>query len=142
MNQGFVYNIVNAQNGKMYIGKTLRTIPIRWRQHVHDANGGSDVPLHRSIRKHGIESFQIEEMASVETKDIKITNRLLNNLEINLIREYGTFVDKGYNATLGGEGMDKGTRLKLTEEQRKKRAERINICAGDDIRLGNAREKT
>ena len=104
--------------------------------------GGSDVPLHRSIRKHGIESFQIEEMASVETKDIKITNRLLNNLEINLIREYGTFVDKGYNATLGGEGMDKGTRLKLTEEQKKKTGRENQICAGDDIRLGNAREKT
>jgi hypothetical protein len=109
----------------IYIGKTVRSLDARWKQHLHDAARGSKVPLHAAMRKHGADAFHLSEIASIEIADRKITNRLLNNLETNLIREYGTYHGGGYNATPGGDGYAKGMKLALTDDQRKRRAERM-----------------
>lgn len=34
---GFIYKITNNENGKVYIGQTVRTIPVRWREHIRDS---------------------------------------------------------------------------------------------------------
>ena len=91
-----VYKITNIVTGKVYIGVTKRTLKARWSDHkecIHTKN----YKLYYSMRKHGIENFVIEEIAKAETVEE------LFNLERKFIIEYDSF-NKGYNATIGGDG--------------------------------------
>ena len=92
---GYIYKITNLINGKVYIGQTRRTIEIRWRDHVYDSKR-SEYPIHRAIRKYGVDNFKIEMLEECE-------NDKLDEKEIYWIKEYdSTNSDKGYNATSGG----------------------------------------
>lgn len=53
-----IYQIVNTQTGKVYIGSSA-TVPERWRQHRHLLRRGlhHSVKLQRSWAKHGEEAF-------------------------------------------------------------------------------------
>ncbi len=53
------YRIVNQVNGRVYFGKTV-DLRSRWYNHRYDARHGSDLPIHRAIRKYGIDNFKIE----------------------------------------------------------------------------------
>ena len=33
----FIYTITNAVNGKVYIGKTLRSVEKRWKEHIQES---------------------------------------------------------------------------------------------------------
>jgi group I intron endonuclease len=98
-----IYKVTNRINGKVYIGKTVRTADVRWAQHVSDARCGSALLFHLAIRKHGETSFQLEVMHSTEDPDE------LNRLECAAIKHHRSFKrDSGYNLTLGGEGAASG----------------------------------
>lgn len=64
-----VYKITNQVNGKVYIGKTVRSLDARWRQHVSDAKR-LELPLSYSISKHKAESFLVESLHIAVTKAI------------------------------------------------------------------------
>ena len=57
---GLIYKIVNDINNKVYIGKTTRTIEIRWKDHIKDSNLKIVSKFHNAINKYGIEHFHIE----------------------------------------------------------------------------------
>jgi Helix-turn-helix/GIY-YIG catalytic domain len=95
--KGYIYRITNRVNGKSYIGQTTRTVAQRFAPHKYDAKRGSDVPLHRAMRKYGVENFTVEEEVSFSVEH-------LSEIEVSFIAIYGTF-GKGYNATLGGDGV-------------------------------------
>jgi len=95
-----IYKIVNILNGKIYIGFTSKIKPIRrWYEHVNSANNGSNILLHRAIRKYGIDNFIFTVIYQSLDRDYT-----LRVMEPKFISEYKTFSKTGYNLTSGGEG--------------------------------------
>lgn len=94
----YIYKITNQINGKIYIGKTLKTIPERWKEHCSDYRKErcEKRPLYDAMNKYGIENFTIEEVE-------ECSSDILNDREVYWIEQYGSF-KYGYNATKGGDG--------------------------------------
>ena len=71
----YIYQITNHANGKIYIGKTERTIQERWYEHCRDCikDRYYDRPLYRARRKYGISNFTIEEMVEKDKTEEKGT---------------------------------------------------------------------
>ena len=94
----YIYKIENKLNGKIYIGKTLKTIQERWKEHCRDFQKEryEKRPLYSAMNKYGIENFFIEEVEQCEES-------VLSEREKYWIEYYGSF-KYGYNATKGGDG--------------------------------------
>ena len=92
----YIYQITNQINGKIYIGKTERTIQERWREHCKDylRERCYDRPLYRAMRKYGLSNFTIELLEETDNPEER---------EIFWIEQKGSF-KHGYNATMGGDG--------------------------------------
>lgn len=90
----FIYKITNKINNKVYIGKTSRSILIRFKEHVRESKYGNR-PLHRAMRKYGIENFSVELLYEARNEDE------LNSKEIEFISQIS---DNNYNITMGGDG--------------------------------------
>ena len=58
----YIYKITNQINGKLYIGKTNRTIQERFKEHCRDylKRGNEKRPLYSAMKKYGIRNFSIE----------------------------------------------------------------------------------
>lgn len=99
-----VYLIENTANKKSYVGKTIKTMCARWRQHKNDARRGSKLPFHAAIRKYGVQAFDIKLVTHCLSKDE------MNTVERNYIEVFETHISKGkgYNATWGGDGTEGG----------------------------------
>lgn len=91
----FVYKITNEVNGKMYIGQTTRSLEKRMSEHINYANSGFVSHLYNAMRKHGVDRFRIELVATASNLDE------LNQLEDYYIHLWDT-IDNGYNMTGGG----------------------------------------
>jgi group I intron endonuclease len=93
-----IYKVTNKENGKVYIGKTVRELRERKWAHYNSArNSNSDTNFHRALRKYPKNSFQWEVIATTDNNDE------LNQLEVQFIKEYDSF-KSGYNMTEGGTG--------------------------------------
>ena len=89
----WIYKITNIQNGKIYIGQTIRPVKDRFHRHINDAmNNILDTHFARAIRKYGKDSFIIEII------DEAITQEELNQKEQHWIRCFNS-VENGYNET-------------------------------------------
>lgn len=51
MSYGTIYKITNIKTGKVYIGKTTRSLNDRLQGHINSANKGDNFKLSRAIRK-------------------------------------------------------------------------------------------
>jgi group I intron endonuclease len=108
-----IYQITNTINGKIYIGKTIKTPEERFQGHIYDANRLTPnrltrTYLHRAIRKYGKEAFTVSELESgFDSEDA------LNEAEIRYISE----LNPQYNMTAGGEGI---SGYEHSEETKKK----------------------
>lgn len=98
-----IYKIQNNINHKNYIGQS-KNVEMRWKQHIYSAEAGSQYPIHRALRKYGIENFTFSILEECEVSE-------LNNKEIEWISKLNAYGD-GYNCTRGGEGA-----LKIDYEQ-------------------------
>ena len=72
---GLIYKIVNDINDKVYIGKTTRTMEIRWKDHIKPSNLFIPNKFHNAINKYGIEHFHMELVEN------NIPNELLDTRE-------------------------------------------------------------
>lgn len=93
---GTIYKIINDINTKVYIGKTIRPLKMRWKEHKTNLKR-QDCPLYRAFQKYGIEHF------SIEAIEENIPDDLINSREIFWINQYNSYKN-GYNATPGGDG--------------------------------------
>ena len=96
-----VYLVTNKENGKVYVGKTEKTLNNRWRQHIRAARGGSPFRFHKAIRKYGEQGFEVVELchaSSVEELDV------LERFFTHLCR--ATNFALGYNSVVGGGPSD------------------------------------
>jgi group I intron endonuclease len=96
---GSIYLITNNVNNKVYVGKTIQSIALRWKRHRHNArhNSNASPHLYAAMRKYGVESFRIECIGTAAT------NEDLNALEQHWIAFYKSR-QTGYNLRAGGEG--------------------------------------
>lgn len=94
----YIYKITNLINGKIYIGKTNRTIQERFREHCKDylSREKEKRPLYAAMQKYGIHNFIVEQIE-------ECTVDIVEEREKYWIEYYGSFKN-GYNATRGGDG--------------------------------------
>lgn len=95
----YIYKITNNLNQKSYIGKTLKKIEDRWKEHLKDYKRRryEKRPLYDAFKKYGIENFNVEEVEEI------LDESILEDREKYWIEYYKTY-SNGYNATLGGDG--------------------------------------
>ena len=92
----YIYKIINDINDKVYIGKTEFSIEKRFAEHCRDAlrERNEKRPLYSAMKKYGVEHFFIELVEKTNVPEER---------EAYWIKYYNSF-EKGYNATLGGDG--------------------------------------
>ena len=92
-----IYKITNTVNAKVYIGKTEQCFNKRFKQHCRDSRKKrcEKRPLYNAMQKYGIDKFKVELLLETDNPELE---------EIRLIEEHGSYGEKGYNATPGGDG--------------------------------------
>lgn len=123
----YIYKITNIVNGKIYVGKTVkRKIATYWNNaHVYKLRKKKhhNKYLQASWNKYGEASFTFE----VVEKFDSALNFNLNNLEKYWIKNLDSMnPKKGYNLTVGGEGItgwrhSPETRQKISEAHKGKK---------------------
>ncbi len=95
-----IYKITNSINKKVYIGKTINVLKLRWNSHKYYAkNKKRKYHLYNAINKYGIKNFNIVVIDKAET----IIE--LNQKEKYWILHYKAYNKLfGYNNTMGGDG--------------------------------------
>lgn len=107
-----IYKITNLINNKIYIGKTVRTLEIRWKEHLQYSKK-ENTPLYQAIRKYGKDNFSIE---VIHDNINSITE--LNRLETYYIQQYHSLShENGYNIGLGGDGGRVSSKLSEQDVQ-------------------------
>ena len=88
-----IYLITNKITNKVYVGQSIN-IERRWAEHKARAfnpnNNCFDKPLYRSMRKHGIDNFEMTIIYECEPNE-------LNEKEAEYIIQYDCITPKGYN---------------------------------------------
>lgn len=100
-----IYCYTNKTNNKKYIGITSRSMEEREQSHIYESKNKSNkcynAPFKRAIRKYGINGFNREILAIVDSLDRAC------ELEKFYIKKYKSYYkyknSNGYNATIGGE---------------------------------------
>ena len=115
-----IYSITNVITSKKYIGYATHTTGtdneklycngylVRFSKHKRsfenfckdtpDNDTKSNSALYGSMKKYGIENFELQCLISCKIEDVK-------DWEIYFIKEYNTFAPGGYNLTKGGDGV-------------------------------------
>ena len=100
MKFGIIYR-ATSPSGKVYVGKTIKTIDNRRIQHCSNAyntkHSAYNTKFYRAIRKYGSKSFV---WGVVENNIVEEFLGYAERLEIKRLDSYKS----GYNSTLGGEG--------------------------------------
>ena len=93
---GYIYKGTNDTNGKVYIGKTEKTIEKRWKKHIdnanelkraREANPQKKIPgthLDNALIKYVADSFSVTQI------DIAYSKAELNKKEKNWIKKYNS----------------------------------------------------
>lgn len=98
-----VYRRTNTKNGKVYIGKTVRSAEARWLSLLAEVNRGGTNPIHNAVRKYGSETFKTDILYEAPTVEA------LNAMEtFFIILHQSHKPENGYNLTLGGDGAPPG----------------------------------
>ena len=94
-----VYQIINAETRKVYIGMTKSSLELRFKQHWKSSAKELDRSyLHFSMKKHGRDAFSIHLIHECKTRE------LAAELERFLIEECDCRYPNGYNLRTGGDG--------------------------------------
>ncbi len=108
-----IYKCQNKINNKIYIGKTVRTLNSRKKQHYRDSKI-RDFKFYRALRKYKESDFEWSEIDTANNKEC------LSKKEIYWIKYYNS-LEAGYNSTLGGEGTSGFTHSDETKNKMKGR---------------------
>lgn len=67
--KGTVYRIDCKVDGKFYVGSTVRSVEERVKEHFASARQGSQLRLHRHIREHGEQAFEVSVLLTTTELD-------------------------------------------------------------------------
>ncbi len=112
MSYGVIYKITNIIDGKCYIGQTIRSFDIRWKDHVRMAVY-KKYPIQRALLKYGQEGFTREIICECSSQEE------LNVQEKYYVNFYNTWAPHGYNLQAG-----RGTGC-ISEETRRKKSDAV-----------------
>jgi len=104
MNVYTIYLVTNDITSKKYVGFTGNTLCKRKKQHLYSFKSGKKTKFYDAIRKYGIENFDWKII--YQSKDKLHCKEIM---ESYFIKEYDTYFN-GYNMTMGGDGVDIGTK--------------------------------
>jgi group I intron endonuclease len=69
---GYIYNILNKIDNKIYIGQTLQKIQTRFNQHItRDSKRKPNLPLYIAFKKDGITNFTFDVKETIKEKSKK-----------------------------------------------------------------------
>ena len=88
----FIYKIVNDVNGKLYIGKTTKTIEERYNRHLQNARNKVNRYLYDAMNHYGVEHFSISLIEEC-VDNIVISNCTVSGISV---RQKLTGLVKGY----------------------------------------------
>ena len=91
-----VYRLHNTKTGKSYIGQTANTLRHRILDHKALALRGGGKLVHRAIRKHGWDAFEVDVLEEAEDRDD------LDMAERFWIKTCNSLSPHGYNLEAGG----------------------------------------
>ena len=118
MSYGIIYAVVCTNNGKQYVGQTVRPIEVRWRAHV--AKQGTLPGFSMAIKKYGADAFQLRVLDTAESAEE------LNHKEQHWIKMLNTITPAGYNLNEGGD-MIRPVGGPTPETRAKMRADRKSV---------------
>lgn len=101
---GVVYMYTNKFNGKKYIGETICEAKRKTKHKYDTFKRNSKLYFHRSLRKCGYDNFDYEVLFKFSHHNKQSVKNVLWDKEVELIKEYNTFGEGGYNLTSGGGG--------------------------------------
>ena len=107
----FIYKLTNKVNGKIYVGKTEKSLADRLSRHLACAKRKVNRYLYDAMNHYEYDNFEISLIEECSTRDI------LDDREKYWIRAFNSLYPSGYNMTIGGGGGN--TLASWTEEQRK-----------------------
>lgn len=120
-----------APNGKVYVGQTISTLPLRMNQHRNDKR---HTPFARALRKYGVDGFDWQIIAYADSQ------KELNEKEAYWIRALKTQCPRGYNLAAGGRNgkHSEATKRKIGNalRGRKKSAEHREALAANHKGFG------
>ena len=95
---GWIYQIKNLVNGKIYIGQTCsKYVTTRWSAHKLEAKKeNSNKPLYKAFQKYGFEKMEFKVLLK------NVPNELLFHYERLWIKKKNCLSPYGYNLTEGG----------------------------------------
>ena len=112
---GVIYKIEHRESGKVYVGKTARTLGIRMNEHLYNSRSHCKKSyIDLAIGKYGIDAFEVSVIEECDTEE------KLNEREQYWIACYDCKIPNGYNITSGGDGVSGNER---SLEYRKKMSE-------------------
>jgi group I intron endonuclease len=89
---GYIYQIRNKTNGKLYIGQT-DNVEERWKGHRKASSNCRY--LKHAFNKYGFENFEFKVLVICFDDD-------MNTYEVEYMHKYNTLVPNGYNLREGG----------------------------------------
>lgn len=135
---GFIYQIINRESGKCYIGQSRQKSHLaRWCQHRHQAfvKNTKSSALYDAMRSYGVDAF----VYNILLDDVEDTH--LNRLEEEYINIHNALVPYGYNIKPGGNHTphSEETRRKIGEKSKGRRTNAGRVFS-DEWRknIGNA----
>ncbi len=94
-----IYKYANRVNGKVYVGKTSRSLNERSREHKYRAKSGRGIPWANAISKWGLDNFDREILCEISEVDSSYVEMVF------IAALHSSDSAFGYNSTAGGEGM-------------------------------------
>lgn len=94
-----IYIIKNTINDKVYIGQS-KDVHQRWLKHISFARKNPKYPLHKAMKKYGIDKFYYQILES------QIVN--YDDREKYWIQYYNCIIPNGYNIAVGGNSLGCG----------------------------------
>jgi group I intron endonuclease len=88
-----IYKATNKINGKIYIGRTVKTLEERKYNHEKSTD---DTYFHQALRKYGVDNFEWEVIHETDYDNEQYYIEKYNSLDRNV----------GYNTAIGGTGGD------------------------------------
>jgi group I intron endonuclease len=131
MCQGIIYKATNQINGKVYIGKTIKTLAKRKGGHINTSRSKNPQYFHKELIEEGIDIKNLKWEVIYECDEVMLD--MMETFKIMINKAH--YTEGGYNRTWGGDDTpanDPETRRKIgkahkgkivSEETRKKLSE-------------------